>query len=230
MLFYFLFGLALPVKNAKVRVVAVIVALVALVALGQIWSFSTNPPMRFFTQPFLLEFIPGMLVGLLFHKIAILRVPRAFALVGFILSVIAIPMVSHINQTRWPLQCVPAGIAVFLALLIEKQGFRASSRVLQLVGAASYSLYLSHPFVTQAMTKAAIAMGPITAAGSIALLVLAYVLAIFVGLVTFKLIEEPASRSLSKLLVGRRRSSIQAGPCLESDPRRRLETDHQSGA
>src|SRR6185312_10580643 len=106
---------------------------------------------------------------------------------------------------------VPAAVIVAAALALERRGRATRGSWLQALGAASYSIYLSHFFVTQAVILVARKTGlhgPWEAAGAAGL---AFVGVALVGLALHKTVEQGADR-----LIGRLRLAKVARPSAET--------------
>jgi exopolysaccharide production protein ExoZ len=156
MFFYLIFSATLLFKERAVGLLIAVSLLLGLVLAGNI----ANPSrleIRFYTQPILLEFTYGIGIGLLFpylQKWRYLRWPAALlscvALSAFLWAPLVWP-----ELDRAVVYGIPAFIVVLSAVLIERAGTRATQPLLQLLGEASYSIYLTHFFVTRAVVKAA---------------------------------------------------------------------------
>ncbi|MBO9710388.1 MAG: acyltransferase [Caulobacter sp.] len=158
MFFYGLFALGLVLPSRRLGIFAVVAALVVLVVLG-LGVGPERPLVYFYTRPAVLEFAAGMLLGLYAGRLPVLAGPLAKGLVlGLALlmaaAVVAGPFVTP-NMAN-AVVCGPAALVlVAAALVLERSGWTVSFRPVLLMGDASYALYLTHPFVVQAATKAA---------------------------------------------------------------------------
>jgi peptidoglycan/LPS O-acetylase OafA/YrhL len=107
---------------------------------------------------------------------------------------------------------LPAAVIVAAALALERQGRAARWPWLQALGAASYSIYLSHFFVTQTVTllaRKAGLHGPWPAAGAAALAFLGVALA---GLALHRTLEQGADRLIRHLTLAKASRSSPATP------------------
>lgn len=109
--------------------------------------------LRFFGYPIVLEFVMGMWIAL-----AARRWPeQASPLAGPVMGLAAFCLLLHIvvvaDAPRWLAAGVPSAAILWAALMFERRGRVLSGRIMQLLGAASYSLYLSHPFVLKSFGK-----------------------------------------------------------------------------
>ena len=202
MFFYLVFALFLWAFRRKVSlaIAGTSVALLALVIVVQY----TRPPsleLRFYGYPIILEFVFGMWLAM-----AARRWPGTDG------GMIALPLFSasagvlfayHFvwpEGPRWLLGGVPAAGLLWSVLLLERCGRVLDGKTVQLLGAASYALYLSHPFVLQGIGKvlekvAPSTLGVFSAAGAI-------VIAHGVGVGIHLLVERPMTLKLKAILAG----------------------------
>ena len=147
MFFYLLFALSLFLASLRLRVLSLSGVLVGLVIAGALLE-SSNIVADFYTSPLLLEFMFGMLLGLGHRRLKEARVPAllcgAVIILGFGLMFAVGTL--HIEAPRWLVVGLPAALIVMAALMLEGRGHVYRGGGLLLVGAASYMLYLSHPF------------------------------------------------------------------------------------
>lgn len=155
MLFYALFAASLLIKGMGRRVAAVSGVLVVLVLAGG-WLGVQDPVGRFYTSPRLLEFAFGMVLGLIQPGI---KESKA----GGIAACVAGAALVTVAELRWngPWHAVGLGCAliVYGALALEAAGAAIRNRFVLLLGAASYSLYLTHAFVMVPFTVGARRLG-----------------------------------------------------------------------
>jgi exopolysaccharide production protein ExoZ len=87
---------------------------------------------------------------------------------------------------------------VACVLTVERWGWKVTSPTFILLGDATYSVYLTHPFVTGAMQHATdrLNLGP---AGATAFLVVSIVLAAVVGILVYKYVELPLGALARKI-------------------------------
>jgi peptidoglycan/LPS O-acetylase OafA/YrhL len=86
---------------------------------------------------------------------------------------------------------VPAVVIVASALVAERAGLALSAGWVQLLGAASYSIYLSHFFCTQVVVKAAEKLAFLGPVAAWALLPVAFILVAIVGVLVHRRLELP---------------------------------------
>jgi exopolysaccharide production protein ExoZ len=104
-------------------------------------------------------------------------------------------------------QGVPATFVATSAIILHQSGVRWSNRALLLLGNASYSMYLTHPFVTQATQKVGKLLG-LTPLVAIVLMAVTLVAVCLLGIATHLAIERPltklAKAFADRLLVGQK--------------------------
>jgi peptidoglycan/LPS O-acetylase OafA/YrhL len=155
MFFYLLFAISMKVSHRS-RALIASALIVAIVAVGQIVHFESVAP-RFFSKSILLEFALGMLCySLLGPHIRVAERPLPSRIGWTFLGLLLIawmPIATELLATedrvlRW-------GIPAALAFYCIVRGLSAVRlpRPLVLVGDASYSLYLFHPYVMQTFNE-----------------------------------------------------------------------------
>lgn len=159
--FYLLFA-ALIYKNIKSKEVYLIIMLLILVAIG----VTVNSPLiiiQFITHPIILEFGAGALLGWLFRN---KRVPNALAFTSLIISIACFVMLiqsgygrvsesdevlsGRVTFSRLFYFGIPSILLVFGCVFLEagsKLRTIWENPTLQLLGNASYSIYLVHTIV-----------------------------------------------------------------------------------
>ena len=198
MFFYLVFGLCLLIQPRPLRLCAIVIALGGLVAAGARWP-SSGAVWTTYTSPMMLEFLAGVLIGA--TAPAFKRAPPglgwalvALGLAWFVIATFGPAAVSRVAAF--------GGTAVLLvigALVLEALARQQPSRLALLIGDASYSIYLAHPFPLRVLQLAT--AGLIAGAGTTALALyvcLAVIVGIVGGVASWWLIERPA------LAVGRR--------------------------
>ncbi|HYG27483.1 MAG TPA: acyltransferase [Caulobacteraceae bacterium] len=207
MAFYALFALALLARRRIVGILLLMAVLAAAALLGAVLR-PDDVFVEFYTEPIVLEFALGMGLGLLWRRLPAGGGLYLLALAPLFALIFAAPFL-------WPgvdrafAAGLPAFGIVLAALALEKAGRTADAGWVQRLGDASYAIYLTHFFVTQAGVKVSEMLGLEGAALAWAMLVtLAAVIA--VGLAVHLLVERPIAR----LLRGRRAAPpIRTAPC-----------------
>jgi exopolysaccharide production protein ExoZ len=151
MAFYVLFAGGLMLRRRRLGVLATFAVLAAAVAWGQ-WARPQNPMLAFYTTPMVLEFGFGMLLGLAWPYLPRRRWPAlalgAAAVAAFAL-ILAAPGLWPGGE-RMVVFGLPAVVIVAAALTLERSGLALRWEWTRQLGNASYAIYLSHFFVTQA--------------------------------------------------------------------------------
>lgn len=154
MFFYLVFAAALLLRDEVRRLLSVSAVLVALVLVG-FAAAPTDAAGTTYTSPLLLEFVIGMWMNRIFRLTShrpVLATARAMLLlaIGAALAVLAIgdamwPAVPR--EIKWG---IPAFVIVASALALERGEVVVRSRLVLLLGEASYAIYLIHPFIIKA--------------------------------------------------------------------------------
>ncbi|RVB69625.1 acyltransferase, partial [Mesorhizobium sp. M7A.F.Ca.CA.002.04.1.1] len=176
--------------------------IVVLVAMGQFIQ-SENVAWRFYTNPLMLEFVFGILLYLAYVHSAKLFVGRTWLMLAIFVATIAIRQM--IPDLPWLLaNGVPAVVLTAAALSWSPPRTRAIT-FLVLLGDASYSLYLSHPYVIQLASKLLPHQSGLMAQGLAG--IVACALSIAVSIVLYTMIERPAQALFNGLAARRQASS-----------------------
>ncbi|WP_279478863.1 acyltransferase [Aureimonas sp. SK2] len=190
MAFYALFALALVLPR-RVQVPAALAALVLVALVGRI--LRPGGVAGFYTDPVILEFALGLVVGMIYASG--LRLPRraclAFLAAGILL------MAGAEEANRLPTAGLPAAMIVLGAVFLERASGPLRLPVMGLLGDASYAIYLVHlpvlPVVQIVWRQAGIGAEGGTALLYVGAAVLACTLA---GILFHLLIEAPLGRLL----------------------------------
>jgi peptidoglycan/LPS O-acetylase OafA/YrhL len=115
-------------------------------------------------------------------------------------SSLAVLVLVHPTSTNArPWQWGPPALAMFLATLSLEGRWRVPALWL-LIGNASYSLYLTHPYVIQAFQKKVMALDEFTPTKA-SLMVAAAVICCTIAVAFFKLVERPSNLWLRRRLL-----------------------------
>jgi len=145
MFFYLVFGLCLLVPQRHLRVTAIAIVLSGLVLAGWIGSPS-NPMLSHYTNPIMLEFLAGVIIAAAAPWLARLSPLIALALIGVGVLAVAHYAWAGLSPERFIALGSPAALIVTGALVFEPKARVAPNRLGLLLGDASYSIYLAHPF------------------------------------------------------------------------------------
>lgn len=198
MAFYVVFALALFSRNPWIRLAAPTAVIVG----AAVWGLVAHPQgtvLRFYTSPMIVEFVLGMWLARWFVAAGPAARNTGLAAAGLVAGfavMLAAPWIWP-GAERAVVYGLPALLIVFCALVLERNGRTASAPWVQLIGNASYSIYLTHFFVTQAATKVYEMIGP---SRPLALLMIPAALAgvLVTGVLVHMWIERPLSRTLDR--------------------------------
>lgn len=217
MLFYAIFGICLKITRKYVKELA-IAAIILLALVGKIARayHHSNVILNFYSLFVILEFAMGIACYMLWTRYGaiIRRMPWLLAIAAAGMSyAFFVLMDIHALDSYGPgfryvpdflLRGIPASL-ILLAFLSVEERFRFPA-ILLLVGDASYSLYLLHPYILQALDRKVFALNHLSvftalvAAGSIAV---CYGCAVL----SFKLFEYPSNQFLRRYFLKSRRAS-----------------------
>lgn len=202
MLFYALFALSLWLAPRRAHAVAVGMLLL-LFAIGRTVELH-SAPLQFWTAPIVIEFVFGIAAYRIWRSGALAAVPVAAALalaLGAWLLMAGLDADDTMRPWLWGL---PATV-LFLATLSLEHRWRVPALWL-LIGNASYSLYLTHAYVIQALQKKVMPLDTF-APTTVALMVLAVLLCCALAVACFRLIERPSNLGLRRVLLRRPRAA-----------------------
>jgi exopolysaccharide production protein ExoZ len=155
---------------------------------------------RFYTSPFLLEFGMGMLIARGAPLLPALA-PRSARLFVFAVAIAAALIVAWeplLTAGSRLLVCgVPSAVLVASAVILERWGWKVTSSPVLLLGDASYSIYLTHPFVTQAFQRLAPHL-PQQNLITVLLLALTLLAVAACAITFFKWVERPLTANLRR--------------------------------
>ncbi len=215
MFFYVLFALSLLIKRRGVRLAVMLGVLVGLTLAGLCFP-SRNRIYGFYTNPVMLEFGAGMLLGAIWPKMPAGRGWVVGACAGLVLAAALFAL----RADYWPGSQrvfgfgIPAFLIVSAALFLERAGRVVRAGWILLLGNASYSIYLTHFFVTQAGKKAANGLHVHTALAAIGITAATAIVLAFVGIAVHRRIEIPLNRlaKSAALWLASRRASPSLSP------------------
>ena len=203
MFFYAAFALA-TLAPRRVGVGAISALFVVLVFLGRNLDFSTPIPFTW-TDGLLLEFLFGVYIGLAFEKGR--RLPAWAGALSIAAGTILV--ILNFQGPTFITSGIPAALIVCGLVLGPSLRETAATRWLTHLGDASYSLYLTHTFVLRPFEKWWQSVIGDHAPPWI-FLVTATLIAVAVGLLTYRLLERPMTRYLQNRLAARSGRSLNA--------------------
>ncbi len=167
MFFYILFAMALFLP-AKRRLSALAALFLALVAAGWLLHPET-PVLKTWTDPLLLEFLAGMVIGKAWLKGAVPSPAVGLALLAAAVAGFAFVGITYTGFNAFVLG--PLAAALVLGVLsFEKRGAVARLPAAAYLGDASYSIYLWHTMAISVVAKAASMLalpGPVAFAAAV---------------------------------------------------------------
>ena len=200
MAFYVMFGSAMVLPR-RAGLAALSLGLVGLAGLGKAAPPSW-PPAVVWTNRLLLEFLLGLLAGLACEAGWRLKALPAFvlALIGIAGAVLLGPISGETpaGTDLWIRQGLPAALIVSACVLAPPWPATRPVLALALLGEASYSLYLTHPFTVRILRAAWMA----AIGDRLPLWVFVAVAcpaAVLVGLAVWRWMERPLTRAIDRL-------------------------------
>jgi exopolysaccharide production protein ExoZ len=205
MFFYLLFSCAL--LSGKNRLVTSSVVLVTLVVIGQLTKFTTVIPL-FYTSSSLIEFVFGLVVFELYVRRPNMPVNRKLLVVFGVLGFVLLNSGSMVNNK------FIMGAAASIIVWVFIYAFAGRKfRVLQVLGDASYSIYLFHAavFVEVRDVMKGVALSANEYVNAVLIIVGQVLIAAAAGIVIYYIMERPLLRILRQKMRKRRRPSPSAG-------------------
>jgi exopolysaccharide production protein ExoZ len=198
MAFYLVFAASLALRRRAHGLIAAVGAIAAVAALG---PFIPGEGLAgFYARPIILEFALGMLIGAFAERVAAVRLAPHWALAAIAACVVLIV----VAPTAWPhadrllVAGLPGAVIVASAMFLEAKGLAVRARWIELLGDASYAIYLTHFFVTQAATKLAIAARASSGPEAWLLTAATFAAVALVGAMVHLLAERPAHEALRR--------------------------------
>lgn len=197
MFFYALFAVGLALSRGRV---ARTVGFVTVVLAGLVVSGAIEQPhwvaLRFYSAPVMLEFALGM--GLALMVARGFRLPRRLAWALFLVGLVALilPPFFQRDPPRLLFAGLPGVVILASAVSLELAGSISRARPVQMLGAASYALYLVHAFVLQSVAK--FAPKAASAPAAVLMTALGIAAAIGVAMAVHLLVERPLTDRLRR--------------------------------
>jgi exopolysaccharide production protein ExoZ len=206
MFFYLLFALGLALPSKKVGAIGLICCLACMVGVGLL-EHPQNIFGKFYTNPTVLDFALGMAIGLTHRKIPLNatlsnKIVAAASVFAGITAAILLPLV-FVELSSLVVGGLPSCLIVAAAVALERWGWVVRTRWCLVIGNASYSIYVTQPFVTDLVQKVAAKMR-LEAVGCLLLVVPLLVGVCLVGILVHRILEQPLSTAARRLLKVRR--------------------------
>ena len=194
MFFYALFALSLAAP-ARVRLAALSVMLVSLVAIGKVFGPFAHPLASTYSSPYLLEFVAGIILAQGWLRGGSRdSLPQSLFLIVFGFYCLG-SLSSRLT--------VLGGAFLVVAGCLNHKICAIQNRPLLALGNASYSIYLAHQFVLEALAWSWMRMFPlVTWTSSVFFTSLALVLCALAGYLCYRFIERPLTSRLRRLVTG----------------------------
>lgn len=197
MFFYFIFGACLFFRRS-LRLPALIVTFICLITIGQ-WIVTENPLLSTYTDKILLEFLAGITIGVFYIRGITISAAVAYAVI-FVSIVLFVGFEAAIfpGRIRIIMWGIPAILLVAATLCLETVSNIRQHKPLQMIGDASYSIYLSHIFTIQVIELLWKLLGWQTNTLAAQLMFVAQCVgaSALVGILVFKMIEQPSLKLL----------------------------------
>jgi peptidoglycan/LPS O-acetylase OafA/YrhL len=188
MLFYAVFALALVLAPRRAHAVAVALLLL-LFGIGRAVHFD-SVPLRFWTAPIVIEFVFGIAAYHVWRSGVLARLPALAAAAVAIGAWLLMASLRADDTMRPWLWGLPATV-IFLATLSLERRWHVPALWL-LIGNASYSLYLTHAYVIQALQKKVTPLDSFAPTKE-ALMALAVLVCCALAVACFRLVERPSN-------------------------------------
>jgi exopolysaccharide production protein ExoZ len=207
MFFYGLFACALTLPRRLM--LPAVCAMFSALTLAGFNGMAHGPIASFWTESIIMEFVAGMLIGHLYLQGRLsFSEPASAALVavGGVLLVAATPWAA--SQTRLLAWGLPAFVIVVGALSLENHRTPRGKGILELLGDASYSIYLTH-IVTLGALRVFWNMVGLTKPGLLAavtFICVAMLVCTAVGVAAYVGLEAPITRTARRLRLGARQA------------------------
>jgi exopolysaccharide production protein ExoZ len=198
--FYMVYGVALRVSKKWASMVAVVMLIAIAFVGGKIPESSTI--LKFYSNPIILEFAFGVAAFEVWkrYKTQLARIPvvlaAAVALVCYSWILYKTDRVSRPDRL---LQVGLPSVMIFLSFLTVERRVRFPKWVL-LVGDASFSLYLFHPYVLQLVDKKIVSLAVLTPL-TFAVAIVSVVICVVFSIACYRLVELPSNKFFRKVFL-----------------------------
>jgi exopolysaccharide production protein ExoZ len=217
MFFYLVFGLSLVLARPALRL-GLFAGLFVLLALAGWMTGPRGAILSTYTNPILLEFLAGVALAALGPWLMRSAVSLGLAALLVAAAWLVFVVLSEAPPGRLVAFGMPAAVIVAGALMLEPIARLRTSRIALLLGDASYSIYLAHPFAQRVWLLAVGLLVPDLGAPVVAALYVSSALLIGVlgGVASYLLLERPllaaGHRLIGRSSLSRRTMAMESRP------------------
>jgi len=197
MFFYLLFGCCLFVRWPRARLAFLATAFLLLVA-GGLLAQPQSAIARTYTDPVMLEFLAGVMLAVVSPLLVRCGTLGGLTLIAAAIVWVAIVYGYGFVPERIVSHGIPAIAAVAGGVMLEPAARARPSRLWLMLGDASYSIYLAHPFAQRVLLIAVSRTVGVAAIAPTLYVMTALIVGIAGGVICHFLIERPL------LIAGRR--------------------------
>jgi peptidoglycan/LPS O-acetylase OafA/YrhL len=196
--FYFIFslGMLFPMKVGHLVTSMILIALTSLNFLG----YRGNIFLAFFTSTLLLDFILGIILFELFKRFK--EVPKIFSGIMILTGSVLLIILNH--RFDYGLPVLGIGIACFFISLgfvfLEEQVKKYEVPFFTMIGNASYSLYLFHPFALAGVALLLAHLGLNRGIWAWPFLVIIGATSLTGGILCYLFLEKPVTKEIRSLV------------------------------
>ncbi|MFT2797552.1 acyltransferase family protein [Serratia sp. N21D137] len=192
MFFYVIFALSLFVPVVRVRLAILIISFCTLVIAGALFNPQGAAALTY-TNPLLLEFLAGVILGVIVNGLSKLNVKYGFAFIGLAVVLLSWGTMNEAILSRVIAFGPGAVLLVAASLVFEKSFTSKPNKFALLLGGASYSMYLAHPFAQRAwyIIETRINGGISSMSGAVIYSIGAVIAGVVGGLICYLIIEKP---------------------------------------
>jgi len=207
-LFYLFCTLSFFLRSQQ-RIVFVSAGMLSVYAIAVSQQGQGSAPADFYAQYFMLEFPIGMMIWALFRKFgdrySLKGAPALTLIVGLLAFMVYADFYLKPYMYLLVLFSIPSALVVWLALFQDSHiGDGPMTRLAMLLGDASYSIYLTHAFIIEAIRK----LMPRIVEGFVfetpLVMLLTAMLCIVVGILVDRWFDKPAVKGFGGWLKARR--------------------------
>lgn len=195
MFFYAIFAISMWISPAWRRQISCIVILL-LISLQFIWSNKSNDIFQFYSSTIMIEFIYGLLIGIVGNRISIgKKALAATFLVAVMIFGYAISYeIGRLHQLRFLLWGAPAALVVACVISADLRGIVPANRLFLLLGNSSYALYLTHLFALGGVRSVWPMMPQVLKSSDVFLITASVMASLAVGIGFYFIVEKPLVR------------------------------------